>query len=64
MNCQSSLMRVDERFRNYVLDIIEERKQLQLKRLSFRKITLLIIRHNSFSKVKADIVNYVGYDDE
>ena len=61
------LIRVDERFRNFIIEIREERGKRNMKKLSCKKIFLLIIRHNSFNEdlIKKDIVNYEGdYDDQ
>ena len=60
------LIRVHKRFRDFIISIREQREEKKLKKLSYKKITLLIVRHNSFvPKIEHDIVNYVGdYDAE
>lgn len=60
------LIRAHPRFRDFILSIKKERELLKMKKLSYKKITLLIVRHHSFvPRIKYDIVNYVGdYDDE
>tara|TARA_R100001530_G_scaffold136355_2_gene116659 strand:+ start:398 stop:604 length:207 start_codon:yes stop_codon:yes gene_type:complete len=66
---QSVLIRVDKNLQKEIQEIIEEREKKGLTKLSYRKITSLIPRHKYWDKVKADrikedIINYEGYEDE
>jgi hypothetical protein len=61
---RSGLMRVHNIFSDSVKNILEKRKELGLKELSLVEITLLMTKHKNYKKIEADIINYLGYEDE
>ncbi len=66
---KSELIRVDKNFKKEIQDIIIERERRGYSKLSYRKITALFIKHKYYNNVKSDrikedIINYEGYEDE
>ena len=57
----NSLIRVSNNFDNEVVDIIKERNAEKKDKMSKPEVTNLIVKHNLWSKIKLDILNFV-YD--
>jgi len=64
MRPESTLIRVRDKFKHEIEEIQEQREELGLSKLSYSKITSLMLRHRMWSLVKSDLINYTGYDDE
>lgn len=61
---RSGLMRVHKNFSKSIIDILQKRKELELKEISIVEITLLITKHKNYNKMESDVINYLGYEDE
>lgn len=64
MSGTSSLLRVQNRFFKAIQAIKEERERLGLPKISLTKISSLITRHAYWGNIQADIINYIGEEDE
>ncbi len=64
MKPKSQLIRVKDSFAEEIEEIRNSRKEKDITKLSYTKITSLIMRHKNWPKIKLDIVNYQGNEDE
>ncbi len=56
---EDKTIRVDKEFNNQIEEIIKERlkRLIDTSKISSRKITSLIPKHNSWKRMKEDIIN-------
>lgn len=54
-----TLTRLDPQLRDEMEEIMSLRKEKNLKKISFRKISQLISRHKFWQQTKIDIVNHI-----
>ena len=56
---QDKTVRVDREFNNQIEEIIKERlkRLIDTKKISSREITSLIPKHNSWKRMKEDMIN-------
>ena len=64
MTEKSKLIRSHNNFKEEIENIREERKIIGISKLSYTKITSLITRHKFWPKMKQEIINYAGYEDD
>lgn len=64
MKPKSQLIRVKDSFVMDIEEIRKTREENGFSKLSWTKITSLIPRHKNWTKIKIDIINYQGNEDE
>ena len=60
MNEKSKLIRVHRNFYDEIEEIRNERANTNMPKLSYTKITSLILRHKQWARMKNDIIKFVG----
>lgn len=63
MTYDNSLMRINNKFKKEIEEIIEGRENRGMTKLSHSKITLLLTKHKGWNKIQNDLINFLGYED-
>ncbi len=64
MTYDTSLMRVNNRFKKEIEEVMQEREKRGMSKLSQAKITLFITKHKNWNKKKYDLINLQVYEYE